>query len=463
MKARGFPVDPIWVYHFLHGGLGIVAVLMALATLTVLWRLRGVLQWKRSLKHEFRELKGEFYSAGPCRQQAIQVVLDRCQEIWRAGFPEISAIYGLAGYLRDIAAAFHPDQEKPELCVTAGSLIRTSHSAVDRLQNILQRPGFSRFQKMRIRHIRKAWNWYEKISRYRAVQAYMRYRRWINHANVLRLILLPDPFSWLIYLSNQLTILSLTRFFLMDIYLFAGKQAILAYDHETRNEEMPQDAGEIEQDLADLADLIEPESHLPDPRIQGIRNRLVGINTLIFSSPGYTEWKSGFEDALRAVAGTYFPESPAPVEEARLGPILVRCQFWLQSVCDTEKLPIFSRLHRIELRYLFSVKAIAEHPLFRQAGHFAKNTWNVYKWMQWPLFIYRLVKKTTPAGMAASIGWMLVRKGTVNYLGRRAFDLTLEEIEMVYRLSHEEEGRVQESGGRVKTEYRSQEAKTPAP
>ncbi|MCX5883181.1 MAG: hypothetical protein NTU74_15690 [Deltaproteobacteria bacterium] len=430
-------MNPIRFYHVLHGGLGVAALLIALATLTMVWRLRGVLQWKRSLKHEFRELKDELYAAGPCRQQAIQVVLDRCQGIWQAGFPEIIEITGLAGYLRDIAATFHPDQEKPELCVTAGSLIRTSHSAVERLQDILRRPGFSRFQKMRIRHIRKAWNWYDRIRRYRTVKAYIRYRKWISHVNMLRLILLPDPFSWLIYLSNQLTILSLTRFFLMDIYLFAGKQAILAYDHESRHEAIPQDEGEIEQDLADLAELNEPEYRLPDPRIQDIRNRLVGVNTLIFSSPGYTEWKSGFEDALRVIAETYFPESPAPVEEARLGTILARCQFWLQSVCDTAKLPIFSRLHRIELRYLSSVKAATEHPLFRQAGTFAKKSWNAYKWMQWPLLIYRLIRKTTPAGMAASVGWTLVRKGTVNYLSRRAFDLTVQEMETVYRLSQE--------------------------
>ena len=434
-------MNPIWLYHILHNGLGIAALLIALVTLTLVWRLRGVLQWKRSLKHEFRELKDELSSARPCRQQAIEVVLDRCREIWQAGFLEIHEIAGLAGYLRNIAAAFHPEQEKPELCVTAGSLIRAAHSAADRLQQILRRPGFSRFQKMRIRHIRKAWNWYGKISRYRAVKAYIRYRRWINRANVLRLILLPDPFSWLIYLSNQLTILSLTRFFLMDIYLFVGKQAILAYDHESRHDAIPQDAGEIEQELAELAEMIEPEFRLPDPRIQEIRNRLVGVNALIFSSPGYTEWKSGFEDALRVIAVTYFPESPEPVEEARLGTILVRCQFWLKSVCDTEKLPIFSRLHRVELSYLYSIKAAAEHPLFRQAGTFAKKSWNAYKWMQWPLFIYRLIRKTTPAGMAASMGWMLVRKGTVNYLSRRAFDLTLQEIETVYRLSQESEDR----------------------
>ena len=444
-------MDPIWFYHVFHSGLGIAALLIALATLTLVWRLRGLLQWKRTLKHEFKGLKDELYTAGPCRQQAIQVVLDRCQKIWQAGFPEINELSGFAGYLRDIAAAFHPDQEKPELCVTAGSLIRASHSAVDRLQDILRRPGFSRFQNVRIRHIRKAWNWYDRIRRFRAVQAYIRYRQWINRTNVLRLILLPDPFSWLIYLSNQLTILSLTRFFLMDIYLFAGKQAILAYDHENRHEAIPQDTGEIEQDLSDLADLAEPEFRLPDPRIQEIRNRLVGVNTLIFSSPGYMEWKSGFQDALRAIAGTYFPESPAPVEEARLGPMLIRCQFWLQSVSNTEKLPIFSRLHRIELRYLHNVKSATEHPLFRQAGFFAKKTLKVYKWMQWPLLIYRLIKKTTPAGMAASMGWVLVRKGTLNYLSRRAFDLTLQEMETVYRLSRET------GGAGLKTEGKRQE------
>ena len=119
---------------------------------------------------------------------------------------------------------------------------------------------------------------------------------------------------------------------------------------------------------------------------------------------------------------------------------------------DTEKLPIFSRLHRIELRYLYSIKAATEHPLFRQAGTFAKKSWNVYKWMQWPLLIYRLIRKTTPAGMAASMGWMLVRKGSVNYLSRRAFDLTLQEMETVYRLSQEirqETGR-QGTGGKEK-------------
>ncbi|MDO9110188.1 MAG: hypothetical protein Q7U40_05995, partial [Desulfatirhabdiaceae bacterium] len=105
----------------------------------------------------------------------------------------------------------------------------------------------------------------------------------------------------------------------------------------------------------------------------------------------------------------------------------------------------------IELRYLHNVKSATEHPFFRQAGFFTKKTLKVYKWMQWPLLIYRLIKKTTPAGMAASMGWVLVRKGTVNYLSRRAFDLTLQEMETVYRLSRET------GGARLKIEGKRQE------
>ncbi len=432
-------MNAIWIYHILHGALGVAALLAAIATLTVAWRLRGVLQWKRSLKHEFKDLREALPYATPQRQDAMRVVLERCETIWKAGFPEIDTLAELPEYIHDIASALHPDQENPELCVTIGSLVRASNSAMLRIQEIMRRPGFTRFQKIRVRHIRSAWEWYAKISRYKIVRGYIRYRRWIHRANILRLILLPDPFSWLIYLSNQLTILSLTRFFLMDIYLFAGQQALIACDHDIQNDNGLQDVSELEQDLEDLAHLKPSEPHLQSSRIQAIRNRLVGVNTMLFASPGIEDWKHGFQEVLAEIAIAHFPESPAPIEEAFAKVILERCQFWLRSISETESMPVISRLHRVELRHLYSIKAAAEHPVFRQAGWFAKKSWDVYRWMEWPLRFYRLFRTTTPAGMAAGIGWTLVRKGAVNYLSRMAFDVTVREIEMIYCLSGQPE------------------------
>ncbi len=429
----------ISAYHVLHGALGIMTLLIAAATLTVVWRLRGVLQWKRSLKHEFRDLREALPHVDPLRQDAMRVVLERCEAIWKAGFPEIGALSDLSEYIHDIASALHPDQENPELCITIGSLVHASNNAMLRIQNIMRRPGFTRFQKLRLRHIRSAWQWYEKISRHKLVRGYIRYRKWIHHANILRLILLPDPFSWLIYLSNQLTILSLTRFFLMDVFLFAGQQALLSYDHDIQHDDILQNAAELEQDLEDLAHLTHPEPHLQSLRIHAIRNRLVGINAMLFAAPGIDDWKSGFQEALAEIAAAHFPESPAPMEEAFVRVILERCQFWLRSISETESMPVISRLHRVEIRYLYSIKAATEHPVFRQAGRFARKSWDVYKWMEWPLRFYRLFRTTTPAGMAVSMGWTLVRKGTVNYLSRMAFDVTVREMEMIYCVSRQPE------------------------
>ncbi len=438
-------MDFIRIFHILHGGFGIIALIVAIITLTMLWRLRGMLQWKRSLRLEFRKMKAELASAGPGRRQAVEVVLNRCRDIWDAGFPEFTVLFDLDGYIRDIATAFHPEQEKPELCVTTGSLIRTAHDGIQRLQAILNRPGFSRFQHLRIRHVRKAWNWYNRISQYRVIRAYIRYRKWIGNANILRLILLPDPFSWLIYLSNQLTILSLTRFFLMDIYLFVGRQAIQAYNHEVRPDILSQDENEIEAELAELADLKESEFRPANPRIQEIRNRLVGVNAMIFPNAGVAAWKSGLIDALHVIAETYFPDSPVPVDEAKIGPMLIRCRYWLQSISETERNPVMRRLHRIEIRYLYSVKAIADHPAFRRLGVLTRTSWNVYQWMQWPLFIFRIIRKTTPTGMAASVGWMMLQKGAVNYMSRKAFDLTIKEMETVFFLSGDDGAEKQET------------------
>ena len=428
-------MNPLWFYHILKTGLSLVMLLVAAATLIVLWRLRGVLQWKRSLKHEFRELKDQLNDVSPSHRKALLVVLDRCEGIWKAGFPELSELYGLSEYIQLIAFAFHPDQENPELCITTGTLIRISTHAVQRIQDILCRPGFTRLQHIRIRHIRKARQWFNKISNHRLIQTYIRYRRWINRANLLRLILLPDPFSWLIYLSNQLTILSMTRFFLMDIYLFIGQQAILAYNHEIQQEVAPQNTTELEEELTDLAELVQPEPFLLNPEIQEIRNRLVGFNTLFFHSADISDWKRSFIEALQIISRTHFPDSPEPAEEAVLHSLLERCQYWLQSISNTETLPIIRKLHRIEIRYFYNAKSAVEHPLFRQTGFYAKKSLDIYNWMQWPLMIYRLVNKATPAGMAVSIGWILVKKGTVNYLSRKTFDLTIQEMDMIYRLS----------------------------
>ena len=86
-------MDIIRIFHALHGGFGIIALIVAIITLTVLWRLRGMLQWKRSLRQEFRGLKAGLASAGPSRRQAVEVYHFQFEQGFTSGQPEASQAY----------------------------------------------------------------------------------------------------------------------------------------------------------------------------------------------------------------------------------------------------------------------------------------------------------------------------------------------------------------------------------
>jgi len=418
----------------LHGVLAFATMLLAAASIMVVWRLRGVLSWKRSLRHELKDLNKEIEAAGETQQQALKVVLERCQRAWRATFPELRELADLSGYIRSIATCYHPGVEKPELRITTGRFLKFAQESVHQLELILRRPGFQRLRRVRIRHVRQSYEWYNRVSQYWIVQCLSRYRKVIRRLFQLRLVILPDPFSWLVYFSNRLTMMTLTRCLLVDLYLFVGKLAVQAYNEE-EEEAIPTEMDELEKTLEDLNSLKPSEPDIPDPQIQEIRNRLVGFTTTLISAPGLEDWKKAVGQTARVIAEKYFPDAQRPLEEAALEPLLTRSQIWIKSVCETENIPVVKRLHRIRIESLYNVKSFTNSLLPKQVRTFAKKAWDMYRWMKWPLKVYRWVKKGSPVGIAMDVGWVVAKKGFTNFICRRTFDMAYQELEMVYSQS----------------------------
>jgi hypothetical protein len=104
-------------------------------------------------------------------------------------------------------------------------------------------------------------------------------------------------------------------------------------------------------------------------------------------------------------------------------------------VCETEKIPVVKRLHRIQIESLYSVKSFTNSLLPKQVRSFARKAWDMYRWMKWPLKVYRWVKKGSPVGIAMDVGWMVAKKGFINFICRRTFDMAYQELEMVYSQS----------------------------
>jgi hypothetical protein len=428
-------------WHILQGVLAFGVMVLTATSIIVVWRLRGILNWKRSLSDELKGLNKEAEAAGERKKQALKVVRERCQRVWHASSPELKELADISVYVHSIATCYYPGLEKPELRISIGRFLKSAHDSVDRLELILRRPGFQRLRGIRIRHIRNSYEWYDRVSQYWIVRCVSRYRKLVTKIFQLRLVILPDPFSWLAYLSNRLTMLTLTRCLLVDVYLFVGRLAIQAYDEEGKEELIPSELGELEKVLEDIDSLEPSEPDVTDTRILEIRNRLVGFSSILISSPGLEDWKKAVGRAAKVIARKYFPDAKRPLEEAALGPLLTRSQIWIKSVCKTEKIPVVKRFHRIQIQSLYRVKSFTDILLPKHVRIFAKKTWDMYRWMKWPLMVYQGVKKSSPVGIAMEVGWMVSKKAFTNFICRYTFDMACEELEMIYSQSRAKEAK----------------------
>ena len=422
-------------WHMLQGVVAFGVMVLTAASILVAWRLRGILHWKRSLSDELKGLDKEAEAAGERKEQALTVVRERCQRVWHATSPELKELADISVYVHSIAACYYPGLEKPELRITIGRFLKSAHDSVDRLELILRRPGFQRLRGVRIRHIRHSYEWYDRVSQYRIVRWVRRYRKLVTRIFRLRLVLLPDPFSWLAYLSNRLTMLTLTRCLLVDVYLFVGRLAIQAYNEEGKEEPIQSELGELQKTLEDL-DSLEPSApHVTDTQIMEIRNRLVGFPSMLISSPGLEDWKQAVGHAANVIAGKYFPDAERPLEEAALGPLLTRSQIWIKSLCKTERIPVVKQFHRIQIQSLYRVRSLTDMWLPKQVRIFAKKTWDMYRWMKWPLMVYRGVKRYSSVGIAMDVGWVVSKRAFTNFICRYTFDMACQELEMIYSQS----------------------------
>ena len=431
-------IDWWFAWKIFKGLLAVSALLLSAAGVFALWRVRGILHWKGSLRDEFKGLQKAAVESHGVRRRALEVVTENCDRIWRSNSLDPGEVLLLSTYIRSIAACYHPEAEKPELRVSTGSFLNAAGALADRLGLILQRPGFERLQRVRIRHIRQSYAWYQRVSQYRIVRGLYRYRTMMRRIYRLRLIILPDPFSLLAYFSNRLTMLVLTRCLLMDVYLFVGKMAVDTYDEAGGEDTVSNPVDAMEKALEALDAVKSSEPHQRDPRIREIRNRLVGINTVLFSTSGFREWKTAVQETAEVIAAHHFPAASRPLEEAAIGPLLHCCQDWIKTLSETEKIPLVKQLHRVRLESLYNIKSISEFAFSNQALIIVKRTRDLYRWMEWPLRIYRWIKKTSPLKIAIDAGWILARKGFVNFALRYTFDTACRELDAVYRQSRSE-------------------------
>ena len=399
-------------------------------------KTRGVLFWRQSLNKELDELRQRSgRSAGPTKL-AIQLVENRCREVLSSSSPEIGEMINLPQFIQRIAACYHPASEHPELRVSIGSLVQGVEMSLGRFDHILNRPGFRRLRRINIGNIKNAHHWYARISSSRFFSWYFRYQKAIRRILRSRVILIPDPFMWLAYLSNRLTLLLLIKYLMIDLYLFFGKLAIEAFGHkDTAHPEEFETEEDLEntlQELNSFEDITEPAM---DPEIKVIREGLIGFLSVLTATPGLTEWKNAVYEAGRIVSRKYFPESVNPLEEAALGPLLERSRHWIGTLGKGEEYLLARYLYRMRLDTLYRAKNFSDLVLSKPIKIFLEKAFKTYGWFKWPFTVYRWAKRRSPWGIAMEVGWLTVKKSSIVYIYGKTFDQACKELEMVYHQS----------------------------
>jgi hypothetical protein len=428
-----------WI--FFKAGISILALIICVVSLFVIWRVRGILQWQRSLHAEMKVLNQTAHKSHGSKRLAMLKVMQHCDDIRWSHSPDPAKIIHLDEYLHGIASCYYPDSKRPELCLTLGQTLSAATIMVERLNMIIKRKGLRRFAYIRIKHIHKALRWYQQIYQHSLFSWFLRHRSLIFRLMFIRRFFLIDPFSWVAYFSNRLTILIITRTLLLDIYLFIGLLAIDIYDPQTAEKDNKIDNDQLAETLATLYDSSFSDEWQNDPELTQIRSQLTAIPKKIIQPPTIDEWKQSITKAANIIAARHFNQSNAPMEEAALGPIVTQLQNLLQSITEVKSYTGIKQLFALRLESLYDIHAFSGNVSGWPITRLMQKVWGGYRTLRWPFKFYRWIKRSSPTGIAVEMGWEILRKTMINFLARFTFDKTCKEIDGLYYRSKKIEHR----------------------
>ena len=420
------------IVKIVWGTIGFAAVCLILI---VVWRSRGVIAWNRDIRKELRALAAEAERAAPARKKGIGLIIGECDAIFGSLSPGRSVdAERLHRFIRSIAACFFPDAERPELQIPLGRLIRSLDASLSRFDRILRRPGLRRIQSVDIRTLRGLYDWSSGLLKHPLAKWYVAHRAAVQRFALVRLFILPDPFSWILFLSRKLLVLVLMKILVVDIVLFVGQLALDSFDSVKRGP-VEEDADTLEATLDELSQVPIGPTADGDPALVDIRRRLVGFPTIVLSNPTWQEWRGAVRSAAEILARRHFPDADNPLEEAALGPLLNRTRSYLRTLAQGDRVIFVRTLYNMRLETLMQARDLTDLALSPVVRGIVRTTAATYGWVKWPLKIYRRLKRFSLPGVAMDLGWVLGKKTALALICGRTFDQACRELDWVYRTS----------------------------
>lgn len=415
------------IYFRIAAWAGIVLTALALIAW---WRLREVIRRYRSIRVELASLARRRDESSGARKAAFGAVVERCTEIYRDPFPKVENLKKLVALVREVARCYHPNVENPEYAVRCGRLLWAARRMSERTSELLRTPGFGRLYNLRLKNIKIFYFWYLKLHRSAVLRNMMRWNgasTWILRS---RLIIFPDPFSWLAFLSHKLILMSLLRCIFTDLFLAVGMLAVECYGDE--------DSDVDHEDAAAVSGLRWFQRHeegYPDPRIRDIRRSLPGVTDSLNLGQWGLRWRRAVDRAALVFASDQFPSARNPIEEASFGALVERVSVWLLELSRVERKSAVHALLNVRLGKVLGFRELAEGDAAVLLGKTFRSLRGIYSGIRLPVKAARWITRGSPGRVALEAGWTFAGRMIASYFFRYGFDLACREIDILYRKS----------------------------
>jgi hypothetical protein len=417
------------LYFRIAAWVGIVLTALALITW---WRLREVIRRYRSIRVELASLALRRDESSGARKAAFGAVVERCTKIYRDPFPKVENLSHLVEMVREVARCYHPNVENPEYAVRCGRLLWAARRLSERTSDLLRTPGFGRLYNLRLRNIKIFYFWYLKLRRSVLLRTMIRWNgasTWILRS---RLIIFPDPFSWLAFLSHKLILMSLLRCIFTDLFLAVGMLAVECYDDENSGVDR-EDATPAE--VSGLKWFQRHEEGYPDPRIRDIRRALPGMTDSLNLRQWGLRWRRAVERAALVFASDQFPSARNPIEEASFGALVERVSVWLLELSRVERKSAVHAIVDVRLGKVLGLRDLAEGDTALLLGKTFRSLRDIYSGIRLPVKAARWIARGSPGRVALEAGWTFAGRMIASYFFRYGFDLACREIDILYRKS----------------------------
>ena len=422
-------------WHFyINIFLTLLSSILLLFVCIYLFKINRIFLWRKYLKKELQNLKQFSTNSSLATKDSVKIIENKCYQVLESLAPQISDLQTLPNYIRSIAACYDKKSKHPEFQITVAHLLISLEKSLDRFDLILKQPGVKRLKSVNIRQINQVRQSYIKLSRYRLFKWYMQNKKKIQQLLAFRIIFFPDPFTWVIYFSNRLSIVTLSKYLMVDLYLFFGKLAIEAYSKQ----DIDLSEDNLEESYIDIEEFDRLQNigdASVDPRILMLRRKLLGTSLKVTSMPTFSKLKSSVNDAAFIISKKYFPQSNAPLEEAEIGSLLDMLRSWITFVENGKQSFLLKHVYKIRVDTLLRAKQLSDIIVPYPVRNVVSKTYKTYNWLKWPVNIYRLTRGASPWKIAADIGIATTRRAAFSYIYSKAFDKACNELEKVYAKS----------------------------